>query len=141
MARMHARRKGISGSTHPIERTVPDWSLKSKEIEDLIVKMAEEGKTPAMIGLTLRDSYGIPDVRAALNKKISKVLKEHNISPEIPEDLNNLLDKKENLEKHLASNTRDIHNRHRLKLIDAKINRLVRYYKNIGRLPEKWRHV
>ena len=141
MARMHARRKGISSSKRPIERIHPEWSLKPKGIEDLIVKMAEEGKTTAMIGLTLRDSYGVPDVKTALGKKLTKVLEEHNLSSDIPEDLSNLLDKRANLKKHLADNTRDIHNRQRLQLIEAKINRLVKYYKREKKLTKKWRQI
>ncbi len=140
MARMHARRKGRSGSKHPVERQHPEWSLKPEEIEELIVKMAEEGKQPATIGLILRDSYGVPDVKAALGKKITKVLEEHDLLPEIPEDLSNLLDKRENLLKHLAENKRDLHNKRRLQLIDAKIRRLVKYYKREGRLPENWKY-
>ena len=137
---MHARRRGKSGSKHPVERQHPEWSLKPEEIEELIVKMAEEGKQPATIGLILRDSYGVPDVKAALGKKITKVLEEHDLLPEIPEDLSNLLDKRANLMKHLAENKRDLHNRRRLQLIEAKIRRLVKYYKREGRLPENWRY-
>jgi len=91
-----------------------------------------------MIGLILRDSYGVPDVKAALGKKLTKVLEEHNLLPDIPEDLSNLLDKRANLLKHLAEHKKDIHNRRRLQLIEAKIKRLVKYYKREGRLPEKW---
>ena len=137
---MHARRRGKSGSKHPVERQHPEWSLKPEEIEELIIKLAEEGKQPATIGLILRDSYGVPDVKAALGKKITKILEEHDLLPEIPEDLSNLLDKRANLMKHLSENKRDLHNRRRLQLIEAKIRRLVKYYKREGRLPEKWRY-
>ena len=106
MARMHARRKGKSGSTHPIERIHPEWSIKAEEIEELIVKLAEEGKEPAMIGLILRDSYGVPDVKAALGKKLTKVLEEHNLLPPVPEDLNNLLNRRNNIKKHLRKSSR-----------------------------------
>ena len=135
---MHARRKGKSGSKHPIERIHPEWSLKAEEIEELIVKLAEEGKEPAMIGLILRDSYGVPDVKAALGKKLTKVLEEHNLLPPVPEDLNNLLNRRNNIKKHLEENPRDLHNKRRLHLIEAKIRRLVKYYKRKGRLPEDW---
>ena len=138
MARMHARRKGKSGSKHPIERIHPEWSIKAEEIEELIVKLAEEGKEPAMIGLILRDSYGVPDVKAALGKKLTKVLEEHNLLPPVPEDLNNLLNRRNNIKKHLEENPRDLHNKRRLHLIEAKIRRLVKYYKRNGRLPEDW---
>ncbi len=138
MARMHARRKGKSSSKHPVERIHPEWSLKPEEIEEKILKLAEEGKPPAMIGLILRDVYGVPDVKAALGKKLTKVLAEHGLAPEIPEDLANLLDKRNNLIKHLNRHSKDIHNRRRLQLIEAKIKRLVKYYKREGKLPEKW---
>ena len=138
MARMHARRKGKSASKHPVERIHPSWSLKAEEIEEKILKLAEEGKTPATIGLILRDAYGVPDVKAALGKKLTKVLKEHDLLPEIPEDLNNLIDKRENLKKHLEKHTKDLDNKRRLQLTEAKIKRLVKYYKREGRLPEKW---
>ena len=138
MARMHARRRGKSGSKHPVERMHPEWSLKPEEIEQLIVKLAEEGKQPSMIGLILRDSYGIPDVKAALGKKLTQVLKEHDLLPPIPEDLANLLEKRANLIKHLQEHKKDIHNRRRLQLIEAKINRLVKYYKREGVLNENW---
>ncbi len=141
MARMHARRRGKSGSKHPVERTHPEWSLKPEEIEQLIVKLAEEGKPPAMIGLILRDSYGVPDIRAALGKKLTKVLEEHGLAPKIPEDLSNLLDKRESLMKHLAEHPKDLHNKRRLELIEAKIRRLVKYYKREGKLPEGWTFV
>jgi len=140
MARMHARRKGKSASKHPVERTHPSWSLKAEEIEEKILKLAEEGKQPATIGLILRDVYGVPDVKAALGKKLTKVLEEHNLLPEIPEDLNNLMDKRENLKKHLEKHPKDLDNKRRLQLTEAKIKRLVKYYKREGRLPEKWRY-
>jgi len=138
MARMHARRKGKSGSKKPMERIHPDWSLKPKEIEELIVKMAEEGKEPAIIGLILRDVYGVPDVKAAVGKRVTDVLEEHKILSPLPEDLANLLAKRENLKKHLQEHRKDLHNLRRLYLIESKINRLIKYYKREGRIPADW---
>ncbi|MEM2388198.1 MAG: 30S ribosomal protein S15 [Candidatus Thermoplasmatota archaeon] len=138
MARMHARRKGKSGSKRPMERIHPEWSLRPNEIEELIVKMAEEGKEASTIGLILRDVYGVPDVKAALGKRITDVLEEHKILPPIPEDLANLLAKRENLKKHLQEHKKDLHNLRRMHLIEAKINRLVNYYKREGRIPADW---
>ncbi len=138
MARMHARRKGKSGSKKPIERVHPDWSLKPKEIEELIIKMAGEGKEPSIIGIILRDVYGVSDVKAATGKRITDVLEEHNILPPLPEDLTNLLAKREYLKKHLQEHRKDLHNFRRMYLIEAKINRLVKYYKREGKVPADW---
>ncbi|HHH77750.1 MAG: 30S ribosomal protein S15 [Thermoplasmata archaeon] len=137
MARMHSRKKGKSSSTHPIERKHPKWGLNPREIEDRIVSMAKEGKSQAIIGITLRDSHGVPDIKAATGKKLSKILEEHGMLPEIPEDLDNLLTKREKLRDHLSANPRDLHNKRELHLIEAKIRRLMKYYKREGRISEK----
>ncbi len=90
-----------------------------------------------MIGTILRDSYGVPDIKAATGKKLSRILKEHNLLPDVPEDLDNLLTKRERLKEHLSANPRDIHNNRRLHLIEAKIRRLMKYYRRKGRISEK----
>jgi len=137
---MHARRKGKSGSKKPSRKRV-DWlGYEPKEIEEFIVKLAREDKTPSEIGMILRDSYGITSVKEATGSKIGHFLKENNLSSEIPEDLENLIRKAVNLRKHLETNRRDIHNRRGLNLIESKIKRLVKYYKNTRKLPADWRY-
>jgi small subunit ribosomal protein S15 len=139
MARMHSRKKGTASSTHPVERTHPEWSMNATDIEKRIVELAREGQPPAQIGITLRDSYGVPDVRAALGKKMSDVLAEHDLQGDMPEDLENLMVKRENLREHLAENSRDIENRRNLYLIEAKIRRLLKYYKREGVISPDFR--
>jgi len=75
MARMHARRKGKSGSTHMIERTDhPSWSsLKPREIESRILELSKSGKNPAQIGGMLRDQYAVPDIKTATGKKQARI--------------------------------------------------------------------
>ena len=48
----------------------------------VIVKLAKEGQSPSQIGLHLRDTYGIPSVRAAIGRKVSKVLAEKSLLKE-----------------------------------------------------------
>ena len=76
MARIHARRKGKSGSTHPIERKKhPDWSsLNPREIESRVIELAKSGKPTSEIGLILRDQYAVPDVKLEIesNKNLNK---------------------------------------------------------------------
>jgi len=136
---MHARRKGKSGSKHPWITGKPDWvAYDINEIEELIVKLAKDGNTPSMIGLILRDQYGIPSVKDITGKKLGYFLKKNNLYGDIPEDLHNLIKKAVNLRKHLEQHRKDIHNRRSLQLIESKIRRLVKYYKRSGRLPEDW---
>ena len=139
MARIHARKRGQSGSSRPVEKDLSFVGLKAKEVEDLIVDIAKkEALSPSQIGLRLRDTYGVPSVRALCGKKITQILDEAGELRDIPEDLRALVDKRNKLKKHLATNTRDTHNKRGLLLIESKIRRLSNYYKEKGRLPKKW---
>ena len=94
MARMHSRKKGKSGSKKPIKKSVPVWSrYKSNEVELLITKLAKEEKSGSQIGMILRDSYGIPDIKSVTKKKIGRILKEKDLVKDIPEDLMALIKK------------------------------------------------
>jgi len=76
MGRMHAPGKGIASSALPYRRTPPSWlKITSEEVVDLIVKLARKGQTPSQIGVNLRDSHGIPQVRYLTGNKILRVLK------------------------------------------------------------------
>ena len=76
MGRMHAPGKGISSSALPYRRTPPSW-LKTTpdDVVDHITKLARKGLTPSQIGVTLRDSHGIPQVRFVTGNKILRILK------------------------------------------------------------------
>ena len=41
-------------------------------------KYAKKGLTPSQIGVVLRDSFGIPQVKAVTGSKILRILKVHN---------------------------------------------------------------
>ncbi|MEM4347304.1 MAG: 30S ribosomal protein S15 [Candidatus Altiarchaeota archaeon] len=139
MARMHIRRKGKSGSKRPgIKGRLAFVNYTKEEIEELILKLRKEGNSPSKIGLILRDTYGIPSVKDITGKKISFFLEKNSLSPELPENLENLIKKAVNLRKHLEKNKKDIHNRRSLQLIESKIHRLVKYYKREGKLPGDW---
>jgi len=141
MARLHARRRGKSKSKKPDRDGVPEWVTYSKEeVEELIVKLAKDGKTPSQIGLILRDQYGVPDVRPILGSKLTKVLEKNKLGLSLPEDLQALINKAVALRVHLDKNTRDKHNRRGLYLAESKIRRLTKYYIKSGRLPSDWRY-
>ncbi len=141
MARMHTRRRGKSGRKRPKARQPPQWlSVDKIKVKELIIELAKRGTPPSQIGLILRDQYGVPSVKALLGKKITQVLEEERLLPQYPEDLMNLLKKSVRMREHLAKNKRDIHNRIRLGRVEAKIHRLVKYYKRVGRLPENWKY-
>lgn len=142
MARIHARRKGKSGSTHPVDRNNhPNWSaLNTREVESRVIELAKQGKSTSEIGMILRDQYAVPDVKIATGKKIQKILETNKIKKEIPEDLRNLIHTALQLRKHLDSNKNDLHNKRGLHLTESKIRRLAKYYHSKNRLPENWKY-
>ena len=141
MGRMHTHNHGKSHSIRPIELKKPDWiKMKPKEIEELIVKYKKEGMISSQIGIKLRDQHAIPLVKPILKKTISQVIKENDLTPEIPEDLNNIVLKAVNLQKHLKENRNDSRNVRSLELIEAKVHRLSTHYKKKGVIPKKWKY-
>ena len=141
MARMHARRKGKSGSTHPIREKHPEWSaLNPRGVESHILDLSKQGKSTSEIGLILRDQYAVPDITLATGKKVTKILEQNNIKTEIPEDMRNLIQIALNLRKHLETNKKDLHNKRSLHLTESKIRRLAKYYLSRKRLPEGWKY-
>ncbi|KAF4943502.1 hypothetical protein F66182_18738, partial [Fusarium sp. NRRL 66182] len=64
MGRLHSKGKGIASSAIPYSRTPPAW-LKTTpdQVTDQICKLAKKGATPSQIGVVLRDSHGIAQVR------------------------------------------------------------------------------
>ena len=120
----------------------PTWvKYKPEEVVDLVVKLAKEGNTSAKIGLILRDSYGIPDVKSITGKKISKILEENNLSPKIPDDLRSLIIRAINLRKHLKRNKKDKHSTRGLQIVESRIRSLSRYYKRKNKLPQDWKYI
>ena len=139
MARMHSGKKGKAGSKKPIKKALPTWvRYTDKEIKLLIVKLAKEGKTPSHIGIILRDTYGIPDIRLITKQRVTKLLKEKEMQPELPEDLMALIKKNVKIVKHIEMNKQDETAKRGLHLTESKINRLVKYYKREGVLPADW---
>jgi small subunit ribosomal protein S15 len=137
MARMHARRKGVSGSTRPLESTVP-ITTTPEEVQKLVVELRNSGLSSSQIGIVLRDTYGIPDVKSVTKKSLTQLLRDGGVAPELPEDLFNLITKALNLRDHLEENKKDLHNKRALQLTEAKIRRLVNYYKKTTVLPREW---
>ena len=105
MARSYSRKKGKSGSTRPISDNAPEWANKDvKSVKELIVEMAKSGKTSSQIGMILRDSHAVPDVRAMAGSTVGVIIKEAGLKREIPDDLLALIKRDIDLAKHLETN-------------------------------------
>ena len=141
MGRLHTHNHGKSHSIRPIDPKKPDWVKQTnEEIEGLIIKYAKEGMTTSQIGIKLRDQHAIPLVKPIINKGMKEVLIENKLNPEIPEDLNNIVMKAVNLQKHLKENRSDNRNTRALELVEAKVHRLSTHYKKTGEIDQKWKY-
>merc|ERR1712014_118271 len=134
MGRLHSKGKGIADSAIPYSRTPPAW-LKTTpdQVVDQICKLARKGVTPSQIGVVLRDSHGVAQVKIVTGNKILRILKSNGLAPEIPEDLYMLIKKAVAVRKHLERNRKDKDSKFR-------IHRLSRYYKKVGALPPTWKY-
>merc|ERR1711974_181893 len=98
------------------------------------------GLTPSQIGVFLRDSHGIPQVSSVTGSKVVRILKANGFGPELPEDLYQLIKKAVSVRKHLERNRKDKDAKFRLILIEARIHRVSRYYKEACTLPPNWKY-
>jgi len=138
---MHNPGKGISSSALPYRRAPPKWlKVTPDEVADQICKLARKGTTPSQIGIVLRDSHGIAQVKSITGNKILRILKSHGLGPTIPEDLYHLIKKAVSVRKHLERNRKDMDSKFRLILIESRIHRLVRYYKTKQQLAPTFKY-
>ena len=78
MGRMHTPGKGISSSALPYKRPPPAWlKVSAKSVEQQVSKLAKKGLTPSQIGVILRDSHGIAQVKSVTGNKILRLLKKN----------------------------------------------------------------
>merc|ERR1712186_246663 len=132
---------GISQSALPYRRTVPNWlKLTSEEVNEQIFKLAKKGLTPSQIGVILRDSHGVAQVRFVTGNKILRILKSKGLAPDLPEDIYYLIKKAVSIRKHLERNRKDRDSKFRLILIESRIHRLGRYYRTKGVLAPTWKY-
>merc|ERR1719436_1101856 len=114
--------------------------MTSDEVKEQIFKLAKKGLTPSQIGVILRDSHGVAQVRFITGNKILRILKSKALAPDLPEDIYFLIKKAVSIRKHLERNRKDKDAKFRLILIESRIHRLARYYKSKGVLPPTWKY-
>ena len=141
MARIHSHRHGKSHQTRPTSRSNPSWvTTTPEEARTAALKLSKEGVSPSRIGQALRDDYGVPLVKPLVGKSLGEILSEGKAAPKVPQDLQDLFDKAQRVQKHLGTHRSDRKNVHSLELVEAKIYRLSKYYKEKGILPSDFRY-
>jgi small subunit ribosomal protein S15 len=141
MSRIHSGRKGRAGSHRPYPLTKPEWvTTTNEELVAQATQLAKTGLSAAQVGQNLRDSFGVPSVRAVTGKRLGSLLSDAGVRPEIPDDLQALLKRVVHLQRHLETHPKDLANRRGLTLMESRIRRLARYYRQHRRIPENWRY-
>jgi small subunit ribosomal protein S15 len=141
MSRIHSGRKGRAGSHRPYPLAKPEWvTVSSEEAVAQAVQLAKTGLSAAQVGQSLRDSFGVPSARLLTGKRLGASLAESGVRPEIPDDLQALLKRVVHLQRHLETHPKDLSNRRGLSLMESRIRRLARYYRQRRRIPENWRY-
>ena len=115
MARRYSKKKGVSGSTKPLNVDNSEWVNKDpKAVKDVIIELDKAGKSASQIGIILRDSHAVPDDLLALIKRDIAIA------------------------KHRESNKKDMTAKRGQQLTLSKINKLVDYYKANKVLELDW---
>lgn len=66
----------MSASAIPYRRSQPSWSKTTpEEVCEHIFRLARRGLSPSQIGVILRDSQGVPQVKFITGNKILRILK------------------------------------------------------------------
>jgi small subunit ribosomal protein S15 len=141
MARVYSGKKGKHGSKKPPVKAAPKWfKMKKEGVEELVIKLAKERYSSALIGTILRDQYAIPNVKIVTGKSIAKIMKENKLYSDLPEDMLNLLKKAVVLRQHLQRQRADHHSAKGLQNLESKIRRLGKYYSRNGIMPKDWKY-
>jgi small subunit ribosomal protein S15 len=83
----------------------PSWlTMKSADVEKLILDLHRQGVTPAKIGIILRDQHGIPKAKL-LGKKIRKIIESS--GAQFPAEITDVRAKIMNLERHNTQHKHD----------------------------------
>ncbi|MCL4391133.1 MAG: 30S ribosomal protein S15 [Candidatus Parvarchaeota archaeon] len=122
-------------------RFVPHWlNYKQEEVEQLVINKYQKGLTKSEIGTVLRDQYGIPSIKELTKKNVSKILKAREINEQLPEELVALYKKAVKLHRHLEKQRKDKHSIRSLVVLENRIKRLIKYYKQKKVLPKNYEY-
>ncbi len=135
------KEKGSSHSRRPVQAASPTWVKHSGEdVENQVVELSRRGYAPSSIGMILRDQYGAPLVKQITGKNLTLILEEKGMKTPVPEDLTDLIKRAVSVRRHLEEHPKDEHSRRGLRLVEAKIHRLSKYYKRTGSISADWEY-
>lgn len=141
MARLHSKRKGKSKRKRAKRKEKAEFVVvEDEQIKEIVRELYLKGTPPSRIGQILRDEYGVPSFKAQTGEKIMSYLIKENLYKTFPEDLLNLFRKAVGMNEHLKKNKKDISNKVKMRHVESKIKRLLKYYKRVGKVPRNWNY-
>jgi small subunit ribosomal protein S15 len=114
--------------------------IKPNEVKKLVLKFAKQGKSASVVGMVLRDEYGIPDIKKLTGLSVTKILEEQKHKTPLPDDLRALIKKSLELKAHLEDNRHDMPAKRSLAKTEARVRSLVAYFKKQGKLDKDWKY-
>ena len=88
-----------------VKSVKPSWiKMKKEDLEKIVVDLVKEGKTPAQIGLVLRDKHGVPKAKL-LGKGIREILDDKKIAYRSDKEM--IENRVERLKPHIQKNKKD----------------------------------
>ncbi|XP_004625479.1 40S ribosomal protein S13-like [Octodon degus] len=138
---MHAPKTGMSQSALLYHRSVPTWlKLTSDDVKEPIYKLGKKGLTPSHIGVFLRDSHSVAQVRFVTGNKILRILNPRGLAPDLSEDHYHLIKKAVAAQKNQERNRKEKDAKFLLIFIESWIHQLARYYKINRVLLTNWKY-
>lgn len=122
------------------EKAVAWVDYKPSEVEELVVGLANQGMTPAEIGMNLRDQHGIPSVKKLTGMNLEKILEKKGLQTDMPRDLLNIIKRSVVIYRHMQANRKDMTAKRGYTLAVSKIRKLTKYYIEHGKLDRNWRY-
>ena len=113
---------------------------KPEQVEDLIADLANQGLTPAQIGMSLRDQHGVKNVKKLLGVNLEKVLEKKGMQGDMPRDLLNLISRSVVLQRHMHANKKDMTAKRGYQLAVSRIRKLTNYCIKNKKLDKDWRY-
>ena len=114
--------------------------LGVQDAVEAVLDLGRTGTTSVKIGQILKEEHGVSNIKELTGKRIVQILRENNLAPKLPADLNALIQKATTIRKHLATHKMDVESKHGLMLTESKIRKLAKYYRRKGILPVSWKY-
>ena len=127
--------QGYIFATLQYMRWAPSWfKLKPEDLQKQVGKLAEKYDALVVV-VTLKDGFGVPQVKLVTGFKFLCFLKKEDLVPSIPEVLYFFVKRAKSIQKHLDKNRENKGSNFRLIFVEDRFHRFEWYYRCVKFLP------